>query len=329
MTVSRESLRAVALVAAGILATIGVSCGGAGSPSTSTPPPTVAPQPTPTPAGGGGIVAASCSIGQGDPNASCAADKRKGGSLVGEVEAAMDRLIQQKPQVFDLNDEYAEGTRAYKVIDHDGYMNGLVTQLQAAGLCAERDYDDPGQELIRVKNVNDYSEDFDVVLSTGHMRRGGGIYRQTCVPSAFPVPRPDDAPPIGSGCYRPYPPPVTRFRCKVHLKDKEFYTLDSTPLVGPDLAYCASVGFVNQAICPLRPEGTPDRVACENWRVGKAKDTGRPGPTWTKADGSFCTGPASGCANTPEGQYQLWAYMNGAYTVTAENGASCTVEFSR
>jgi hypothetical protein len=237
----------------------------------------------------------------------------------------MDQLVQQKPQIFDLNDEYAPGTRAYKVLDHDAYFNGLVANLQAAGLCAERDLDDPFQQTLRVKNVNDFSEDFDILLSTGHMRRGKGTYRQTCAPAIFPVDRPADAPPIGSGCYRPYPPPVTRFKCKVHLKGREFYTLDSTPLVGPDLPYCNSVGFTNQTICPLRPEGTPDRAACENWRVGRAKDTGRPGPTWTKADGSFCTGPASGCANTPDGQYQLWAYLGGTYKVEAENGASCEV----
>ena len=328
MTLRRESFRAAALVAALTLAIIGVSCGGADSPSTSTPPNTVSPPttiPTP-PAGGGGIGASSCAIGAGDINAVC---NRSSSRILQELEAAMDLLIQQKPQLFDLNDEYAAGTKAYRVLDNEGYVTGLVANLQAAGLCAERDVDDPGQEIIRAKNVNDFSEDFDVLLSSGHMRRGGGAYRQTCNPSIFPVERPADAPPIGSGCYRPYPPPVTRFRCKVHLKGQEFYTLDSTPLVGPDLEYCSSVGFINQSICPIRPEGTVDRIACENWRVGKAKDTGRPGPTWTKADGSYCTGPESGCVNTPDGQYQLWAYAGGTYRVAAENGADCTVEVFR
>jgi hypothetical protein len=95
--------------------------------------------------------------------------------------------------------------------------------------------------------------------------------------------------------------------------------------VGPDPGYCASIGFPDRAICPLRPEDWPDRKACENWRVGKAKDTGRWGPTWTKEDGSYCTGPESGCQNHPDTQYQLWTYQSGSYTVTAENGASCTV----
>jgi hypothetical protein len=238
----------------------------------------------------------------------------------------MDLLIQQKPQIFDLNDEYAPETRAYRVKDKDAYMNGLVTNLRAAGLCSERDADDAQQEAIRVKSASDFSEDFDVLLASGHMRRGNGMYRQTCKPSSFPVDRAADAPPVGSGCGRPYPPPVTRFNCKVHLKSNEFYTLDSTPLVGPNAEYCYGIGFTDgRTICPIRPEGAPDREACEHWRVGKAKDSGRFGPTWRKGDGTFCTGPDSGCANHPDNQYQLFTYRSGTYTVTAENGASCTV----
>jgi hypothetical protein len=246
------------------------------------------------------------------------------------MDEAMDLLIQRKPQIFDLSEEAAPGTKAYKVLDREAYAEGLVANLRAAGLCSERDPDDAMLETIRVKNSSEFSEEFDVLLSNGFMRRGPGTYRKTCTPSSFPVERAADAPPIGSGCGRPYPPAVTRFGCKVHLKGSEYYTLDSTPQVGPDQAYCASVGFTDgRSICPIRPEGAPDREACENWRVGTAKDTGRKGPTWTKADGSFCTGPASGCANGADSQYQLFAYLGGTYTVSAENGASCTVVVQR
>jgi hypothetical protein len=244
------------------------------------------------------------------------------------MESAMDLLVQQKPQIFDLNDEYAPGTRAYKVLDKEAYMEGLVAILRGTGLCSERDADDALLETIRAKEVADLSEDFDVLLSTGHMRRGTGMYRQTCSPSSFPVDRASDAPPIGSGCGRPYPPPITRFNCKVHLKGNDRYTLDSTPLVGPDVNYCASIGFTDgRSICSVRVEGAPDREACENWRVGKAKDTGRYGPTWTKSDGTYCTGPDSGCENHPDNQNQIFTYKNGSYIVTAENGASCTVTY--
>lgn len=276
--------------------------------------------------GGGGdssFYQAHCPIGKGSPDATC---ERTHQQLLGDVENAMDVLVQTKPGIFDLNDEYAPGTRAYRVLDKEAYMDGLVANLRAAGLCAERDPDDAFLQTIRAKNVNEFSEDYDVLLSSGHMRRGTGAYRLSCTPSSFPVERDPGAPPIGSGCGLPYPPPVSRFNCKVHIKGPEYYTLDSTPIVGPDGEYCAALGYTDgRTLCPIRPEGAPDREACENWRVGKAKDTGRPGPTWTKADGSYCTGKESGCQNQPDNQYQLWTYVSGCYTVTAENGADCTV----
>jgi hypothetical protein len=50
-----------------------------------------------------------------------------------------------------------------------------------------------------------------------------------------------------------------------------------------------------------------------------ARDTGRPGPTWT-LEGHFCTGPASGCANHPDNQYQLLVYVGGTYQACAQSG---------
>jgi hypothetical protein len=327
MPVCRCRFPVAAAAALGVVAVLTLSCG-EGSPSSSTPTTTLPSQPTPTPTpigGGDTFNHSSCPLGKGDVNASC---KRSHFALLAEVETAMDALVQQKPQIFDLNDEYAAGTKAYKVLDREAYMDGLVANLRAAGLCSERDPDDALLETVRVKSSSDFSEDYDVLLSSGHMRRGSGAYRQTCSPSSFPVERSGDAPPIGSGCGRPYPPPITRFNCKVHLKNKQFYTLDSTPIVGPDVAYCVSIGYADgRSLCPVRTEGATDRVACENWRVGKARDTGRNGPTWTKADGSFCTGPESGCQNHPDTQYQLFTYRGATYTVTAENGATCSVGY--
>jgi hypothetical protein len=118
--------------------------------------------------------------------------------------------------------------------------------------------------------------------------------------------------------------------CNVHLRSPEYDTLDSTPLVGPDTAYCADIGYTDgRSYCPVRPPGAPDRLACEVWRVGIAKDTGRPGPTWTKGDGSYCTGAASGCQNSPDNQFQLWVQAGGPYVVAAANGVSCTVTSGR
>jgi hypothetical protein len=318
-------VRLAAVAALGAALGAAPSCGGGGNPSSSTPPTTVAPRPdpTPTPVGGGDSFSQlSCPLGRGDSNATCKAGNP---ALLEDVESAMERLLQQQPQLFDPTDESPAGTRSFRVKDREAYMAGLVSTLRAAGLCAERDPDDAAQELVHVKSSSDFSVDVAVITAAGYMRRGPGMYRRTCTPSSFPLERGTDAPPVGSGCGRPYPPPVTRFNCKVHIKTNEFYTLDATPLVGPNPEYCYSVGYTDgRTICPVRPDDWPDRNACENWRVGKAKDTGRWGPTWTK-EGRWCTGPDSGCANHPDNQYQVLTYVSGSYTVTAENGASCTV----
>jgi hypothetical protein len=323
MIVPCSRLLAAALAAACALA---LSCGGdSPATSTSTPPATVAP--TSSPGTGGGVGTSSCPIGMGSAAVDCS---RGNARLLDRIEVAIDLTVRQKPQIFDLTSDAVPGSGQYKVLDPEAYLDGVVANLRAAGLCAQRDPDDGTYETIQVKDSNDYSEDFDVIVSSGFIRRGDGAYRRTCTPSSFPVERGADEPPIGSGCGKPFPPPITRFNCKLHLKGVDHYTLDSTPLVGPDCAYCASAGFTDgRCLCAVRDHGAPDRIACENWRVGTAKDTGRPGPTWTKEDGSYCTGPESGCVNSSDSQYQLWVYKGGRYKVEGENGASCTVVVER
>jgi hypothetical protein len=313
---------AAALAASAMTGLLVAACGDSG-PVTSTPPTTL-PQPSASPPP---VIDSfndtSCPVGRGDEDATCERTRER---LLNVYEEAIDRLVQQQPAIFDLTSEAQPDTKAYLVKDKEAYMNGLVANLRAAGLCAERDPDDAEQETIRIKSVNDFSDDYDTLLSSGHMRRGMGAYRRSCTPSNFPVARSEEAPPIGSGCGRPDPPPVSRFNCKVHIKSPEYYTLDSTPIVGHNAEYCRQIGYTDgRTLCPVRPEGAPDREACENWRVGKARDTGRWGPTWRKQDRSFCTGPESGCANHPSNQYALNTYAPGTYEVSAENGAYCTV----
>jgi hypothetical protein len=90
------------------------------------------------------------------------------------------------------------------------------------------------------------------------------------------------------------------------------WTLDSTPLVGPDAAYCAKIGFTDgRSMCAVRPEGNPQREACELVVTGRASDTGRSGPTWY-LNGSLCTG-RPGCENHPDNQYLVIAYQGGLY----------------
>jgi hypothetical protein len=323
MNVCRHSVQrtlATAIVASAAVGMITLSCGDS-SPSTSTPPTTVAPQPTPTPpTGGGGVGSSSCPFGKGSGSAVCV---RESTFLLQDVEDAIDRVIAAHPEIFDLTREAAPKTRAFYVLDREAYLEALVNELREAGLCAEQDYD--GGETISVKDSSDFSEDFDVLLSDGFIRRGSGAYRQTCNPASFPLDPNPSWPPRGSGCMKPYPPPVSRFNVKVHLKSGDVNTIDSTPLVGPDEAYCAAIGFAGRALCPVRVEGAPDREACEAWRVGEAADTGRIGPTWTY-EGQPCTGPEMGCQNHPSNQFQVLGYRLGNYQACATNGACGQVE---
>jgi len=313
-----------AIVAVAVIALSSSSCGG-GSPSSGSPAVTLTPSPTPTPtptSGGGSPGAASCPIGEGSPAAECGKESSK---LASAVTSAMDLLLAQQPRIFDVTDEAGAGTRQYRVLDKEAYLNGLVANLVAAGYCAERDADDYTYERLLVKNENGFSEAFDVLTSTGFMRRAG--YVETCSPASFPVDR-SDLPPAGGGCGAPYPPPISRMICKLHLSSGGVDVLDSTAIVGHDAEFCAAVGFPDRSLCPVRPETSPERLPCEAWRVGYAQDTGRAGPTWT-VNGRFCTGPASGCENHPTNQHQLLVYAAGTYTVCAQTGSCCSVEVHR
>ncbi|MFN8094997.1 MAG: hypothetical protein U0599_22745 [Vicinamibacteria bacterium] len=146
-----------------------------------------------------------------------------------------------------------------------------------------------------------------------------------------PSPSPSATPSTGTGegassCGDPLPPPVTRMQVNVHLRGSARWILDSTPLVGPDVEYCRKIGFTDsRSFCPVRPEGNPQRSACELYAIGRAKDTARPGPTWYR-DGRFCTGKSSGCENNADNQYLLDVYLGGTYEACAQNGVCGEVD---
>jgi hypothetical protein len=78
-----------------------------------------------------------------------------------------------------------------------------------------------------------------------------------------------------SACNNPDPIPLSRFGVKEHTKGPNWTTLDSTPNVGPNSAYCAEIGFTDgRSMCPVRQEGAADREACEAEIVGTPKWSG-------------------------------------------------------
>jgi hypothetical protein len=149
-------------------------------------------------------------------------------------------------------------------------------------------------------------------------------------PTPAPTPTPEDplpgTPGTGGGdpgsCGAPVPPAVSRINVKIYNSSHDRVTLDSTPLVGPDIAYCKAIGYTDgRSFCPVRPDGHPQRLACEAARVGRASDTGRVGPTWT-ADGRPCTGPSSSasCMNHGSNQFFVFTYGAGTFRACAQSG---------
>jgi hypothetical protein len=273
-------------------------------------------------------VGASCSLGKGDPNAECL--KASGSAkLQLYIETAIDLLVREKPQLLDMTVEERPNAGTYRVRDVEGYLDAIVSNIRRQGACAERDADSFGYQRILVKDSYDFSEGFSLISDRGFIQRGPNALVQYCDPSSFPVDRVGDVPPAGSGCGKPYPPPIVEFAAKIHIYGPSYLTLDSTPLVGPDVVYCMNVGYTDgRAYCPVRAEHGLEREACEAWRVGKAEDTGRYGPTW-KFRGQYCTGQASGCENHPDNQYGLLAWENGLYVMCGRNGACGEVEVDR
>ena len=98
--------------------------------------------------------------------------------MFGEVDSALTRATQTRPDLFDFGDKKCEN--CYRVKTVNGYVAEVQRQLSADGICSHYD----GEELA-VKNTNAFSEQYDILLSSGHMRRGVGSYRGVCRPAWF------------------------------------------------------------------------------------------------------------------------------------------------
>jgi hypothetical protein len=158
------------------------TCGGGSTPSGPAPAtsPSVAaasPSPTVAPSAPASPAATACKYGMGDPDTFCV---RKNAALLTDVDAAIDRVVQQHPDWFILTDQ--NGTGGYKVLKPAEYYQSVTASLQSAGFCAETD-----TVSVSVRNGIDFSEEYDILLGTGHIRRGQGSYRQTCTPPSFPL----------------------------------------------------------------------------------------------------------------------------------------------
>jgi hypothetical protein len=136
-------------------------------------------------------------------------------------------------------------------------------------------------------------------------------------PSPSPTPRTSASLPPGLVCSPPTPPPMLRMSLKIHARDGTRIVLDSKPLVPNTNGYCEKAGFGDWKYCETRPEGHPERVACDYLAVGQSEATGRWGPTWYFGDDEVCGTNTENCANHPTEQFMAVAKKKGAYVACA------------
>jgi len=144
--------------------------GAPGPAPTPTPAPGSDPTPAPPPSGG------SCKLPpSSNPNAPCSMQSP---SFLGAVDKAITQVVDQQPSLFDMNQKTCEN--CYHVRNEDAFVSAVMKNLNAAGYCTYYD----GEELA-VKNSNSFNDQYDILVSSGHIRRGAGSYRSTCNPSWF------------------------------------------------------------------------------------------------------------------------------------------------
>jgi hypothetical protein len=136
-----------------------------------TPGPNPTPEPTPTPAPSG-----SCGLPESNPANPVCTDESA--LLFGPVDEALTWVTKAYPSLFDFNDKKCDN--CYYIKDPDRFFEVVVKRLGSQGVCALA-----GGDEIGVKNTNAFSEQFDLVLWSNHMRRGPGSYRGICRPAIF------------------------------------------------------------------------------------------------------------------------------------------------
>lgn len=167
------------------------------------------------------------------------------------------------------------------------FYQGLQDEIRRRGYCAYSNDDGTKADAIHI-----VTKDGKTAL-THHMLNFGGCRIRLAsqenyhgdwsinsdpalIPSPTPTPTPTPGP-LPPPCGEPIPGPVAVFKVGIHNRGPNWTTLDSTPLVGRvegtgltrDHEYCRKIGFTDgRGYCPARPEGHPERFACEALALG-------------------------------------------------------------
>ena len=131
---------------------------------------TPTPPPPPPPA-----AAVGCNAGPGTFNDNC---QRLSPAFLADVNAAIDRVVARRPDLFNLDD--VRGPGGYYVKDSDKYYDEVLVELRQAGFCAVAN---GGEVAVKVDNT--LNDQFHIMISDGHIRRGEASYRATCRPAWF------------------------------------------------------------------------------------------------------------------------------------------------
>lgn len=139
-----------------------------------TPPPAATPTPVPTTPGC--LLGLTKGTGTGT---NCAEPPGPTPTMLRLVEDAANRVKdEQRPDLFELDNI------GYKVKDLDVYYKLVVDNLNATGqVCAMRD--GPTGREIAVKSSNAFNEQFQIWVTSGHMRLGPQSFRARCTPAYF------------------------------------------------------------------------------------------------------------------------------------------------
>lgn len=189
--------------------------------------------------------------------------------------------------------------------DHNGSIRTLdlvANEVRLRGFCAGR-LDD--SVFIQTPSGK-WHEHHAVAFSTGCWARDPAqLPKNTWTYGSDNPPPPPPPPP--SGCPNPQPPPVSEFIVKEHTKGPNWTVVDSTPKV-KDSQYCSAIGQPG-IYCPIRPEGDPNRAACEAVSTGTV--------VWT--------GPGE---QVPDNvyQYRVRRGVSGTAKICASNGVCGSVE---
>ncbi len=152
----------------------GVACStdspsGATATTPSTPAPT--PEPTPTPIAQCTLPAMSeCGGPETSPGVFGCCRKE-------DVEVFVDQVAKAQTAVRALRPELFSGSR---VINDGSYAERVAEQLREIGLCAAVG---PPEDEVAVKDVNDFSEQYDIVL--GSTQEPWTAHAATCRPARF------------------------------------------------------------------------------------------------------------------------------------------------